>query len=158
MLLLIVFIAMEWVLAGTAALLKARGERRWYLALVPLYGFLLMRRVTGTFKVLTTPVKKYGVMMVELSVVLAAAYAAAMWGDAHLPEVSRVSLWQIMYLPFSVCILLMWAAQLKAAMKVYRMMRIERYALYTLGTALVLPAPFLMLACRNREIDYSISY
>ena len=158
MLLLIVFIAMEWVLAGTAALLKARGERRWYLALVPLYGFFLMRRVTGTFKVLTIPGKKYGVVGVDLSVVLAASSAAAMWGDAHLPEVSRVSLWQIMYLPFSVCILLMWAAQLKAAMKVYRMMRIERYALYSLGTALVLPAPFLMLACRNREIDYSISY
>lgn len=158
MLVLIVFIAMEWALVGTAALMKARGEKHWYLAFIPFYGFFRMQRLTGEFRMLTIPVKKYGVMMTELFAVILLAWLFGEWGNAHLPAMSRESLEQILYLPYGVCIALIWAGQLKAAMKLFRMMRVEHYALYSLATALVVTAPIALVLCRKREIDYSISY
>lgn len=158
MILLIALIVTEWLAFGTAILLRAQGKKNWYLALIPFYNYFIMQELTHGFKVLTIPVRKYGIMMIELFIVLLAAYLYERWGNVNLPQMSRESLRQILYLPEAICLFLIWASQMKASMKLFRMMKVERYVLFSLCAATIIGNPLALYMCRKNEIDYSISY
>lgn len=80
------------------------------------------------------------------------------WGNVNLPQMSRESLRQILYLPEAICLFLIWASQMKASMKLFRMMKVERYVLFSLCAATIIGNPLALYMCRKNEIDYSISY
>lgn len=112
----------------TAVMSKRLGYKDWGLSLVPLGYADFIQRITGGFKVISIPVKKYCktlVLMVIVSVVMTlVCYFGAQaiyrpqdifkdwWSDYN------ISFKMICYLPIGACILTYYVATIKSTLRI----------------------------------------
>lgn len=142
---------LELFAAGTAAMAKKCGEKRWGTAFIPVYSFAVLQRLTGTFTVLSIPMKKYGSYVAILAAVSVVAGLLAVWSGT-LPEPSRTGLWQIMLLPLAASAVLFYLAALKAAFKMYRRFSARHYRLWCVLSLLLVTIPFLMAGLSRNTV------
>ncbi len=128
---------------GIFFLAKKAGEKNSWKCFIPFYAFCVANRLTGTFSVLTIPVKKMHGMAAILVSVCLLALAYACWGDENLPLQSVASLWQIMAVVIGLCAFLLWFAIVASSGKLFRRFNVKREKLATLLSALVITAPFM---------------
>ncbi|MBQ4268580.1 MAG: hypothetical protein IJB97_02895 [Clostridia bacterium] len=128
---------------GVMMLAKKAGESDYKMCLIPFYAFYMTNRLTGTFAVLTIPVKKFHGMMAILAATVLGAALYACWGDDHLPTISAESLWQIMGVVIGLCAFLAWFAILASSRKLFRRFNVDREKTFTAIAALVITAPIL---------------
>ena len=140
---LLVFIELYSI--GVMLLAKKTGEKDALLCLVPFYAFKVANRLTGTFAVLTIPVKKYHSMVAILVVVSLLAMVYGCWGDINLPVESIDSLWQIMGVVMGLCGLLFWISLIASSRKVFRRFNVDWEKTATLIAALVITIPFMYI-------------
>lgn len=147
----VVAVLLELFAVATAIMAKKCGDKNWKLALLPIYSFAVLQRLTGTFTVLTIPMKKYGQFVAVLAVTALIAGLLCLWSDT-LPEPSRTALKQIMYLPLATTLLLFYLAALNASAKAYRRLSAKCYTLWCAVSVLLLPIPFIMIGLSGNTV------
>lgn len=126
---------------GVYFLAKKAGEKSPAKCFIPFYAFLSVNRLTGGFKVLSIPVKRFHFMMVEVVAVALGALLYACWGENTLPEISRVCLWEIMSIVFVLMALIAWVALFSSSNRLAMRFNVKRAWLFSLSCALVVFLP-----------------
>ena len=141
----------EWYSVGVYFMAKRCGYKTPSLCFVPFMAFKIQNELTGTFTVLTIPVKKYHGMMISFFAVILFACFYLFWGQEHLlDENAKLSLKSIMLIIIVVCALLIEISLLFGVKKAYRKMNVEKEGLYTLLSVIPLSVPLLMyIASKN---------
>ncbi|MBR1868118.1 MAG: hypothetical protein IJ800_06050, partial [Clostridia bacterium] len=119
------------------------GEKDAKLCFIPFYAFWVANRLTGVFSVLTIPVKRFHVYVVELVAIVLLAFVYGCWGEGNLPEPSIPALWQIMGVIMGICAFLLWMALLSSSGKIYRRFNAERENAAKWLSSLVITIPFI---------------
>lgn len=147
----IVFFAfLELYSVGVLFVAKKCGEE-YKKCLIPFYAMYSVGNIVKGFSVLTIPVKKFHMMLLELYLLAAGALLYACWGQYNLPAISAESLWQIMALPIAIAVALMYASIMVSSRKVYRRFRIYHEVLYTVLSLPLITVPFLYWLVSRRE-------
>lgn len=136
---------------GIALISKTLGEKRWFLAFVPIYGLTFVNKVAGAFKVLSIPVKKFAAFTAELFVVILLCCAYWQWGIDNVAPKGAKYLGQIMILPVAICYILLYIALLKASLKIYKRFYVQKLGVTMLVSLLLIPIPFILCGIRNNE-------
>lgn len=139
----------EYLSAGIAFLCRSEGERRWYLALVPIYGLKYLGRVAGVFTVLSVPVRKCLAFFAELMLVAVLCGLYWSWGVDNLTEKAYVLLGQIMILPIAICYALMYLAVIKATARICKRYGVRKLALAVLASLFLLPIPVIFYKIKD---------
>ncbi len=134
---------MEYYSIGVVFLAKSYGIEKPLKNLIPFYAFKTAREISGPFSILTIPVKKFASMMIVVSVLAILALIYANWGTYNLPELSAISLWQIMWLIIGLSIAIFYAGLICITPKICRRFNVQKEKLCVLLSLLVLPIPFI---------------
>lgn len=144
-----VLLYLELFGAGIALVVKSLGEKKWYLALIPVYGLQYLSAAAGVFKVLSVPVKKCALFVAELLLVILLCCLYWSWGIQNVVPRGAKMLGQIMLLPVVICYALIYLTVLSSSARIYKRFRVKRLALVVLLSMLLLPIPFVFLKIRN---------
>ena len=137
---------------GVTILAKNNGDKRYLLNLIPFASFFYIEKYTGGFKILTIPVKKWGRIVLTMTLVCLGAYLYGLWGYRNLilPD-SREALLMIMWLPVAACLIVFWLGTASSTTAVL----VKNNAAFkgcTLVSLLLLPAPFLLGFSNKRKL------
>ena len=146
-----VLLYLELFSVGIAILNKSLGERRWYLALIPVYGLRYVENAAGVFKVLVVPVKKCALFVAELLLVILLCCLYWQWGIYNVVSDGVKNLGQIMILPVTICYALMYITVLSASARIYKRFNVRLYVLWVLLSMLLLPIPCIFYAIKDRR-------
>ena len=138
-----ILLYVELYSAGVYAVAKKTGMPKAWKNFIPFYAFRTVGSLTMGFSVMMIPVRKMAATMAVLSVAALAACAYGVWGEYHLPEVSRASLWQIMLVIIGLCAALFYFCILVSSKKVYRRFRVRHEGLYFLLSLPLITVPVL---------------
>ncbi len=146
-----ILLYVELYSAGVYVLAGRSGYEKPLKNFIPFYAFRTLGVLTAGFSVLAIPVRKPATTAVILAVCPLAACAFGVWGDHYLPEVSRVSLWQIMLVITGVCAAVFYVFLLMSSVKVYRRFRVRKEWLWVLLSVPLITIPVLfVIAGRNQ--------
>lgn len=142
---------LEYFCVGLAVLSKATGDKRWYLALVPVYGLSYLNKLGGVFTVLSVPVKKCFPLFAELLLVSLLCGLYWTWGVNTLIERAYTMLGQIMILPIVVCYAIMYFSLVRGSQRIYKRFGGKHSVAAGLSFLLLLPIPAVLISLRGNE-------
>lgn len=116
----------EYYSVGVMLLAKKAGEKDAKKCLIPFYAFFVVGRLTGGFKVLSIPVKKFHIVMVEYVAFILLAILYACWGDLNLPRESSEALWEIMWVVIALMAFLACGSLIVSSARLFRRFNVKR--------------------------------
>ena len=149
---IIFLIFMEIYSVGMCIHLKRCGARHWYLSLIPFAVFFFAQKEAGNFKILLFPVKKWGIVVLETTVLTLLAYLFGVWAAGHQDPEGIHYLMDILWLIADTCIAIVW---LGIAASTYAIVsRVHPFSkMYWIACYLLIPTPFLLAALRVKTAD-----
>lgn len=148
---LAIILLVEYYSVGVIFIAKSFGMKKVYKNLIPFYAFKTVRQISGSFAILTIPVKKFATMMITVSIVAILALAYASWGSVNLPEISANSLWQIMSLIVGISLAIFYFGMICVTPKICRRFNLEREKLMVFLSLFILTIPFIYYAGSKRK-------
>lgn len=156
---LAIILLVEYYSVGVIFIAKSFGMSNVYKNLIPFYAFKTAREISGSFSILTIPVKKFASMMIIVSVVAILALAYASWGSTALPVISANSLWQIMGVVIGLTGAIFYLGLICVTPKICRRFNVEREKLCTFLALFVVTIPFIYyFASKNKPRPDSQMY
>lgn len=101
--------------ASFAVLEFRKGEKRWWLCLIPFLAFYFLDKELRGFSLLTIKIKSLLVTAIIMNIIALAAALISKWGFATLPTRSSEPLFQLMLVPICFSALILWMALGKTA-------------------------------------------
>lgn len=138
-----IILLVEYYSVGVVFLARSYGMKNYVKSFIPFYAFKTAREIGGPFSILTIPVKKFAGMMITVSVLALLALLYASWGNYNIPEPSRTSLWQIMWLIIGLSACIFYAGMVCVTPKICRRFNVEREKLCVFLSLFILPVPFI---------------
>ena len=146
----------EYYSVGVMLLAKKAGEQDAKKCLIPFYAFFVVGRLTGGFKVLSIPVKKFHIVMAEYAIFILLAVLYACWGDINLPWESSEALWEIMWVIIALMAFLFWVSLMVSAERLFVRFNVEKKAIAVALCVMVITIP-VVFAFVSRNQPRSIS-
>lgn len=140
---LAIILLVEYYSVGVIFIAKSFGKQKIYKNLIPFYAFKTAREISGSFSILTIPVKKFATMMITVSVVAILALLYASWGSVNLPEISAKSLWQIMSLVVGITLAIFYFGMVCVTPQICVRFSVKREKLCAFLSIFILPIPFI---------------
>lgn len=149
---IIFFAFMELYSIGMCILLKKRKVKYWYFSLIPFAVFFFAQKEAGVFKIWIFPVKKWGMIVLELCVTTFLAYLFGVWAIGHQDPNNIHYLLDILWLVADTCIAIVWlgvaASTYAIVSKVHPFSR-----LYGIACYLLVPTPFLLAFLQEKTTE-----
>lgn len=144
--LIVFFVWLEIYSISIALIAKKDKIPKYGLCIIPFAAFFFVDTFTQGFKILTIPVKKWGVTVLLFVATIIIAYGGCVWSANAFPKEMAEYFKQIMLLPICACLFLLWLGVLKSTIKMLNIKKLNfKYSF--LIVALLLPTPFLL--CRK---------
>lgn len=140
---IIFLVFMELYSIGMCIFLKRQDRKGWLFCLVPFVVFFYVQKLSGIFKILIFPVKKWGKTVLIAAVVTLLAYLFGVWSMQNQNPDYVQYLLEILWLVAGTCIGIVWlgiAASTEALLRRYHpFSRVLKPICY-----LLFPLPFLL--------------
>ena len=129
--LIVVLSVIEYYSAGVAVLAKRKEKKYWWLNLIPFVAFFYVQEYTRGFKIVIAAVALVAVLLGEAS-------------EGRFIEEQVKYIKEITYIPIAACAVFFYLGLFYSTKRIVEINSAE-FPLYGLLSALILPAPFLML-------------
>ena len=142
--LIVVLSVIEYYSAGVAVLAKRKGKKYWWLNLIPFVAFFYVQEYTQGFKIVMIPVKKWGQTVLIFASVALVAVLLGEASEGRFIEEQVKYIKEITYIPIAACAMFFYLGLFYSTKRIVEINSAE-FPLYGLLSALILPAPFLIL-------------